>query len=79
MKGMINWFAHNSVAANLLMLMIIAGGILATFSVREEVFPEIELDMNMLGNPILVEAGEILPRGRIAGAGASTVAAAAHA
>ena len=31
------------------------------------------------GNPIPVEAGEILPRGRIAGAGASTVAAAAHA
>ena len=58
MKGMINWFAHNSVAANLLMLMIIAGGILATFSVREEVFPEIELDMINIEVPYLGAAPE---------------------
>lgn len=58
MKGMINWFAHNSVAANLLMLMIIAGGILATGSVREEVFPEIELDMINIEVPYLGAAPE---------------------
>lgn len=55
---MINWFAHNSVAANLLMLMIIAGGILATGSVREEVFPEIELDMINIEVPYLGAAPE---------------------
>ena len=58
MRGMINWFAHNSVAANLLMLMIIAGGILATGSVREEVFPEIELDMINIEVPYLGAAPE---------------------
>jgi len=55
---MIDWFAHNGVAANLLMLMIIAGGILATFSVREEVFPEIELDMINIEVPYLGAAPE---------------------
>ena len=58
MRGMIDWFAHNGVAANLLMLMIIAGGILATFSVREEVFPEIELDMINIEVPYLGAAPE---------------------
>ena len=53
MKGMIDWFARNSVAANLLMVCIIAGGIIAVFNVKEEVFPEFSLDMISVQVPYL--------------------------
>ena len=41
---MIEWFARNGVAANLMMVFIVASGLLAATSANEEVFPEIELD-----------------------------------
>ena len=44
MKGMIEWFARNGVAANLMMAVIVMSGLVAVTTVREEVFPEIELD-----------------------------------
>ena len=44
MKGMIEWFVRNGVAANLMMIFIVMSGIIAVTTVREEVFPEIELD-----------------------------------
>jgi multidrug efflux pump subunit AcrB len=44
MKRAIRWMAHNHVAANLLMLLIIIGGLIKGFSVKQEVFPEISLD-----------------------------------
>ena len=44
MKGMIEWFARNTVAANLVMAFIVMSGIVAVTTVREEVFPEIDLD-----------------------------------
>ncbi|UCG47077.1 MAG: efflux RND transporter permease subunit [Phycisphaerales bacterium] len=44
-KGVLAWFASNHVAANLLMLLIIAAGLLAIFSTKMEVFPEFSLDM----------------------------------
>ena len=58
MKGMIEWFARNSVAANLMMVFIIVSGILATTNVREEVFPEIELDRIQVEVPYLGAAPE---------------------
>ena len=44
---MIRWFAHNPVAANLLMFAILAGGLLtlSTNKIPLEVFPEFELDV----------------------------------
>lgn len=45
MKGIITWFAHNEVAANLLMVFIVAGGVMTVFNVPQEVFPEFDLDM----------------------------------
>ncbi|MHC4943657.1 MAG: efflux RND transporter permease subunit [Planctomycetota bacterium] len=45
MKGAIDWFARNSVAANLLMLLIMAGGAITVFTIEQEVFPEFSLDM----------------------------------
>ena len=36
--------AHNHVAANLLMMIFIVGGLVMGMSVKQEVFPEISLD-----------------------------------
>ena len=44
MNRMIDWFARNSVAANLLAVCLIGGGIIAVLNVNSEVFPEISLD-----------------------------------
>ena len=44
MKGMIAWFARNGVAANLMMAVIVMSGIIAVTTVREEVFPQVDLD-----------------------------------
>ena len=45
MNRMIAWFAGNSVAANLLMILILGGGLLTVSSVRMEVFPEFSSDV----------------------------------
>ncbi|RMH60320.1 MAG: efflux RND transporter permease subunit [Calditrichaeota bacterium] len=45
MNKLIAWFARNSVAANLLMFIVIAGGLLTIGSLKYEVFPEATLDM----------------------------------
>ncbi|TYO99090.1 multidrug efflux pump subunit AcrB [Geothermobacter ehrlichii] len=45
MNGAIRWMARNHVAANLLMLVFIVGGVLLGFGIKQEVFPEISLDM----------------------------------
>ena len=44
MKKAVIWMAHNHVAANLLMLIFIVGGLLKIASVKQEIFPEISLD-----------------------------------
>ena len=41
MKRVIEWFVENSVAANLLMLVVVAGGLLTVGAIRKEVFPEV--------------------------------------
>ncbi|MEE8129879.1 MAG: efflux RND transporter permease subunit, partial [Vicinamibacterales bacterium] len=53
MNGMINWFARNSVAANLLMVFIVACGVIASFGLTSEVFPEISLDRISIEVPYL--------------------------
>ncbi len=45
MKAMIGWFARNSVAANLLLAVILASGAITLPDLKEEVFPEISLDI----------------------------------
>ena len=45
MKGALAWFAANGVAANLLMSVIIVGGLLTVTRIREEVFPEFSVEM----------------------------------
>ncbi|MDT8317100.1 MAG: efflux RND transporter permease subunit [bacterium] len=50
MKGMIEWFARNGIAANLLMVLILAAGIWTMFSrITLEVFPSFERDIVNIG------------------------------
>ena len=44
MNGPIDWFARNSVAANLLMVLILVGGLFSALTIKREVFPEFSLD-----------------------------------
>ncbi|WP_300667647.1 efflux RND transporter permease subunit [Desulfoluna sp.] len=44
MKKWIEWMAGNHVAANLLMLVFVVGGLVKGLGVKQEVFPEIALD-----------------------------------
>ncbi|MHC4873724.1 MAG: efflux RND transporter permease subunit, partial [Planctomycetota bacterium] len=43
-KGPVTWMARHGVAANLVMLVLIAGGILTGLGIKQEVFPEFDLD-----------------------------------
>ena len=66
MKGPIKWMAHNHVAANLLMMIFIFGGLIMASSIKQEVFPEMEFDMVRIvvaypgAGPEEVEEGIIL-------------------
>ena len=42
--GAIAWMARNHVTANLLMIAFILGGLLMTSRIKQEIFPELELD-----------------------------------
>ncbi|MCL1065623.1 efflux RND transporter permease subunit [Shewanella olleyana] len=43
-KGLIAWFARNSVAANLLMIIILLGGLLTANTIRKQFFPAVEIN-----------------------------------
>jgi len=66
MNGAIRWMTQNHVAANLLMLVLIVGGLILGFTVKQEVFPEIALDRVLVSvaypgaGPEEVEEGVIL-------------------
>ncbi|MEO0423602.1 MAG: efflux RND transporter permease subunit [Pseudomonadota bacterium] len=44
-RGLINWFARNPVAANLLMAVIMVAGIMVAQSIRKQTTPDFELDI----------------------------------
>jgi len=44
-KGPIAWMAGHSVTANLLMLVLLIGGIVLAYSIKQEVFPYFDMDM----------------------------------
>jgi multidrug efflux pump subunit AcrB len=66
-SGPIAWMAHNSVAANLIMLFLVVGGIGMAFFIQKEVFPDstlsvVEIDVAYPGaSPAEVEKGILLP------------------
>ncbi|MBU1651321.1 efflux RND transporter permease subunit, partial [bacterium] len=45
MKGPIAYMANNHVASNILMLVLVVGGLVMAGSIKQEVFPEFSLDM----------------------------------
>jgi multidrug efflux pump subunit AcrB len=52
-RGIIDWFVHNSVAANLLMWILVVGGLLALPRTHQEEFPNIEVDAVQINVPYL--------------------------
>ena len=63
--GVIRWFAKNSVAANLIMVLIIGGGLVSLFggSIVQEVFPEFSLDLITVSVPYPGAAPEEVEEG----------------
>ena len=44
-KGAISWMAQNPVAANLLMIVLLLGGVFTALNIQKEVFPQFQLDI----------------------------------
>ncbi|RUO77908.1 efflux RND transporter permease subunit [Idiomarina seosinensis] len=64
-KGIIAWFARNTVAANLLMILILVAGVMSVFSVRKQMFPEIELNIISIQVPFPGAAPQEVEQGVI--------------
>ena len=43
-EGIIAWFAHNPVAANLLMFFILVGGLFSAVTIQKQMFPQLEFN-----------------------------------
>ncbi len=52
-KGPLAWFAQNHVAANLLMLLIVVGGLISLRTNTIEIFPDTSVDMITVTVPYL--------------------------
>jgi len=63
MRRVIGWFVSNPVAANLLMTILIAGGVISIFQIRQEEMPPIDLDMVSVNVPYLGAAPEEVENG----------------
>ncbi len=65
-SGPLAWMTKNAVASNLLMLVLIIGGLFTLPSIKQEVFPEFELDFVLVNvpypgaSPAEVEQGVVL-------------------
>ena len=62
-KGLIAWFAANHVAANLLMLMIIAFGVVSAITIRKQTTPDFELNTIIVRVPYLGAAPQEVEEG----------------
>ena len=63
MNALVAWFARNSVASNLLMVLIVVAGLTSAVSLRKEVFPEISPDVVTVTVPYLGAAPEEVEKG----------------
>jgi len=62
-KSAIAWFARNHVAANLLMLLLIVGGLVSLPAIQQKSFPDIDINMIQIGVPYLGAAPEEVEEG----------------
>ena len=58
MLAAITWFAKNPVAANLLMFVMLSGGVMALLTVHQEEFPSMDINMVSINVPYLGAAPE---------------------
>ncbi len=63
--GIIAWFTRNTVAANLLMALIIIGGIMSVLTIRKQMFPTVELNMITIQVPFPGAAPQEVEQGVI--------------
>lgn len=54
--SLVNWFAHNAIAANLLLMLVIVSGFMAYTNINKESFPEIE--PNFVGVNVMYLSGD---------------------
>ena len=64
-RGPISWMAGHSVAANLLMLLFLVGGIYWVLHIKKEIFPDFELDIVNITVPYPGASPEEVERGVI--------------
>ena len=50
-KGALYWMVDHSVTANLIMLVLLVGGLYLGFQIKQEVFPEFDLDRVVVSVP----------------------------
>src|SRR5210317_495655 len=62
-SGAIGWMAGHSVTANLLMLVLLVGGIIFSLKIKKEVFPDFELDRVNITVPYPGASPEEIERG----------------
>lgn len=62
-KGLIAWFARNSVAANLLMWILLIGGVFGAFGIQKQVFPNFEVNLISVRVPYLGAAPQEVEEG----------------
>ncbi|MGI9204884.1 MAG: efflux RND transporter permease subunit [Woeseiaceae bacterium] len=62
-KGIIAWFARNHVAANLLMFLIIAFGVVSSVTIRKQTTPDFELNWIQIRVPYLGAAPQEVEEG----------------
>jgi multidrug efflux pump subunit AcrB len=62
-ESLIEWFARNSVAANLLMAILLAGGLFSVFTIKKEIQPKIETNFITVSMPFLGASPEDVEEG----------------
>jgi multidrug efflux pump subunit AcrB len=62
-RPIIRWFVDNPVAANLLMIVLIVGGLITLTNLRQEEFPEVDLDTVSISVPFLGATPEEVEQG----------------
>ncbi len=50
-RGVMAWFIQNPVAANIIVLLVCLGGLITLFRTKQEVFPEVDLDLIVIQVP----------------------------
>jgi len=63
MRSIIKWFVDNPVAANLLMIVLIVGGLISLSNTRQEEFPSVDLEVVTVTVPFLGATPEEVEEG----------------